>query len=76
MADQSVTHSEPRTEEEYRRAVEALVAEMESLHQQRLAAQNDMDAVRHEARTIQTQTARIKARTASRLDALDELVPF
>ena len=75
MSDLTYTLFEPRTDDEYRAAIEALIGEMKRLHEQAQTNQDEIDRISREARLIQAQTATIKARTQTRLEALESLVP-
>ena len=75
MSDLTFSLREPRTDDEYRAAIDVLIGEMKRLHEQAQSDQDEIDRIRREARLIQAQTSTIKARTQSRLEALDSMVP-
>jgi len=75
MTDFTFPLGEPRTDDEYRAAIDMVISEMKRLHEQAFSDQSDIDRISHEARLIQAQTATIKARVQARLEALESMVP-
>ena len=75
MADFAFTFGEPRTEDEYRAAIDLVISEMKRLHAQSERFQSDIERISRETGIIQAQTNTIKSRTQARLDALEKLVP-
>jgi hypothetical protein len=75
MTDSTFAIGEPRTEDEYRTAIELVVDEIKRLHEHSAVIQSDIERISHESRMLREQIAIIKARTQVRLEALDTLVP-
>jgi hypothetical protein len=74
MSDSVLSFPEPRTEDEYRAAIEWLLAEMQRINQQMKDDQDDIERLQAETRKIKAETDMIKARTQARLDALQAMV--
>ena len=75
MTDFTFATGEPKTDNEYRAAIDLCIDEMKRLRGKMDSDQNEIDRLSREAQELKEQISKIKAQTQARLEALDKMVP-
>lgn len=71
MSDFTLAFPEPRTDEEYRTAIDTLLDEIRRLNSHIQNDQSEIERTKLEIRLLQSETNAIKSRTQARLAALE-----